>query len=120
MDWSDVGKKIISVGAPLLGGALGGTAGAAIGQVVASQFGLTEASPDKVLEAITADPEARLKLTELEFRHSERLIELENEYFKLQTSNFKLKMCNKLGVFNNTIGCHQQSLWSCVRCSVLS
>ena len=87
MDWSDVGKKIISVGAPLLGGALGGTAGAAIGQVVASQFGLTEASPDKVLEAITADPEARLKLTELEFRHSERLIELENEYFKLQTED---------------------------------
>ena len=84
MDWSDVGKKIISVGAPLLGGALGGPAGAAIGQVVASQFGLTEASPDKVLEAITADPEARLKLTELEFRHSERLIKLENEYFKLQ------------------------------------
>lgn len=36
MDWSDVGKKIISVGAPLLGGALGGPAGAAIGQVVAS------------------------------------------------------------------------------------
>ena len=61
MDWSDVGKKIISVGAPLLGG----QAGAAIGQVIASQFGLTEASPDKVLEAITADPEARLKLTEL-------------------------------------------------------
>ena len=91
MDWSDVGKKIISVGAPLLGGALGGPAGAAIGQVIASQFGLTEASPDKVLEAITADPEARLKLTELEFRHSERLIELENEYFKLQTSNFKLQ-----------------------------
>ena len=29
MDWSDVGKKIISVGAPLLGGALGGPAGAA-------------------------------------------------------------------------------------------
>ena len=87
MDWSDVGKKIISVGAPLLGGALGGPAGTAIGQVVASQFGLTEASPDKVLEAITAAPEARLKLTELEFRHSERLIELENEYFKLQTED---------------------------------
>lgn len=67
--------------------ALGSTAGAAIGQVVASQFGLTEAPPDKVLEAITADPEARLKLTELEFRHSERLIELENEYFKLQTED---------------------------------
>ena len=83
MDWSDVGKKIISVGTPLLGG----PAGAAIGQVIASQFGLTEASPDKVLEAITADPEARLKLTELEFRHSERLIELENEYFKLQTED---------------------------------
>ena len=87
MDWSDVGKKIISVGAPLLGGALGGPAGAAIGKVVASQFGLTEASPNKVIEAITADPEARLKLTELEFRHSERLIELENEYFKLQTED---------------------------------
>ena len=86
MDWSDVGNKIISVGAPLLGGALGGPAGVAIGQIVASQFGLTEASPDKVLEAITADPEARLKLTELEFRHSERLIELENEYFKLQSA----------------------------------
>lgn len=67
--------------------ALGGPAGAAIGQVVASQFRLTEAFLDKVLEAITADPEARLKLTELEFRHSERLIELENEYFKLQTED---------------------------------
>ena len=89
MDWSDVGKKIISVGAPLLGGALGGPAGAAIGKVVASQLGLTEASPNKVIEAITADPEARIKLTELEFRHSERLIELENEYFKLQTEDVR-------------------------------
>lgn len=87
MDWSDVGKKIISIGAPLLGGALGGPAGAAIGQVVASQFGITDEDPAKVLAAITADPEARLKLTELEFRHSERLIELENEHFKLQSAD---------------------------------
>lgn len=85
MDWSDVGKKIIAVGAPLLGGALGGPAGAAIGQVVASQFGITDKDPAKVFKAIEADPEAHLKLTELEFRHSERLIELENEHFKLQT-----------------------------------
>ena len=39
MNWMDIGKQAIQMGAPILGGALGGPAGAAVGAWVAGQFG---------------------------------------------------------------------------------
>lgn len=57
MNWSDVGSSIIKY-APLAGAALSSPVGAAIGvgTIIANLFGV-DAKPEKVLEAINANPE---------------------------------------------------------------
>lgn len=83
MDWSDVGK-LVAKAAPLAGTILGGPAGGAIGGLIASLFGV-ESEPDQVASAIQQDPQAALKLKELELNHKielERLV-LEQEKMRL-------------------------------------
>lgn len=88
MDWKQVGNTAISVGAPLLGGALFGPAGAAVGSIIAAQFGVSpDATPDQVLTAINGDPDAALKLRQIETTHVERLQELENERLRIETAD---------------------------------
>lgn len=88
MDWKQVGNAVISVGAPLLGGALFGPAGAAVGSIIAGKFGVSpDATPDQVLTAIKGDPDAALKLMEIETTHAERLQELENERLRIETAD---------------------------------
>ena len=69
MDWKDVGKAIAKY-APALGTALGGPAGGAVGtlaSMVAGAFGLKpDAKPDQVMAAIEKDPQAAVKLKEIE------------------------------------------------------
>lgn len=64
MNWEDVGKAVAR-SAPALGGVLAGPGGAAIGSVIASAFGV-EGTPDAVAEAIKIDPQAAVKLREIE------------------------------------------------------
>lgn len=71
MDWSDLGKKIAGF-APLLGGVVGGPAGGAIGSVIASMFGV-ENKPDLILNAINSDPNAAMKLKEIELNNKPEL-----------------------------------------------
>ncbi|RDD60212.1 3TM-type holin [Ferruginivarius sediminum] len=81
MDWKDVGdavRKVAGTAAPLIGTALGGPAGGAVGGLLASALGV-EAEPDKVQAAVQADPEAALKLRELETRHREKIESLHLE-----------------------------------------
>lgn len=86
MDWKQVGNTAISVGAPLLGGALFGPAGAAVGSIIAGKFGVSpESTPEQVMAAITGDPDAALKLRQIETTHVERLQELENEKLRIET-----------------------------------
>ena len=88
MDWKGVGNAVIKAGAPLLGGALFGPAGAAVGSIIAAQFGVSpDATPDQVLTAIKGDPDAALKLREIETTHVERLQELENERLRIETAD---------------------------------
>jgi hypothetical protein len=61
MDWKDVAAKLIGLGAPMLGSALGGPLGGMAGKLVADAFGAASASPDAVHAAIT-DKSADLKL----------------------------------------------------------
>ena len=51
MDWKGVGNAVIKAGAPLLGGALFGPAGAAVGSIIAAQFGV---SPDAITMVMCA------------------------------------------------------------------
>ena len=88
MDWKQVGNTAIAVGAPLLGGALFGPAGAAVGSIIAAQFGVSpDATPDQVMTAINSDPDAALKLRQIETDHTERLQELENERLRIETAD---------------------------------
>ena len=88
MDWKEIGRTAASVGAPLLGGALFGPAGAAVGSIIAARFGVSpDATPGQVLTAIKGDPDAALKLRQIETTHVERLQELENERLRIETAD---------------------------------
>ena len=61
MDWKDVAAKVVSLGAPMLGSALGGPLGGMAGKVLADAFGAAAATPEAVHAAIS-DKAADLKL----------------------------------------------------------
>jgi hypothetical protein len=57
MNWSDLVRTVIGLGAPVLGQALGGPLGAAAGKILAEALGANEPTPAAVQEAIeSADP----------------------------------------------------------------
>lgn len=64
MDWKDI-AGVVGKAAPIVGGLLGGPAGAAVGGLISTALG-TDSSPDAVSAAILADPQAAIKLKELE------------------------------------------------------
>jgi hypothetical protein len=53
MDWTTVAGKLVSLGAPMLGSALGGPLGGMAGKLVADAFGAAAATPEAVHAAIT-------------------------------------------------------------------
>ena len=75
MDWSELGSSILSM-APLIGGALGGPGGAAIGSLLSSTFGGSSDDPEGLAKLIAADPQAAIKLKELEYAHKVELEKL--------------------------------------------
>lgn len=77
MDWKKLGTDIAKVGAPILGGVLGGPGGATIGAMVASLFDADPTNPQDIALKMAGDPEAALKLRELELSHK---VELEKIY----------------------------------------
>lgn len=59
MDWGDLAKTVIALGAPLIGQALLGPLGAAAGRFLADALGATEKTPAAVQAALAASsPEA--------------------------------------------------------------
>ena len=63
MEWKDVGKVVGKLGAGLLGNALSASPVGGLINVVADALGLgADPSPDDMMEAISADPEAAVKL----------------------------------------------------------
>ena len=72
MEWKDV-ANVVGKAAPILGTLLGGPAGAAVGALVASALG-TGNSPDEVSQALVSNPEAAVKLKEIE---SKRQVDLQ-------------------------------------------
>ena len=71
MNWKKVGKTVGKI-APMLGTALGGPGGGAIGALVASALNVAN-DPDSIEEAVKNDPDAAVKLREVELQHKERL-----------------------------------------------
>jgi hypothetical protein len=66
MEWKDV-ANVVGKAAPILGTLLGGPAGAAVGALVASALGSGN-TPDEVSQALVSNPEAAVKLKEIESR----------------------------------------------------
>lgn len=54
MDWGDLARTVIALGAPLIGQALAGPLGAAAGHLLAQALGAPEATPHAVSAAIAA------------------------------------------------------------------
>lgn len=71
MDWTNVAARVVSLGAPMLGTALGGPLGGMAGKVLADAFGAAAATPEAVHAAIT-DKAADLKLAAEAARNAER------------------------------------------------
>ena len=74
MNWEDIGKQLLGKGLPLLGGALGGPAGVAVGGLVASVLGVAP-TPEEVAAKL-ADPDAANRLRELQERNKAKLEEM--------------------------------------------
>lgn len=71
MSLADLGKTI-SKYAPLLGTVIGGAPGGAIGSILAATFGTSD-NPQELLAKINADPQAGIKLAEIESNYKVEL-----------------------------------------------
>jgi hypothetical protein len=53
MDWKSIGKQLASIGLPVLGGAVGGPAGALVGKGISAALGLSQdATPEQTATAL--------------------------------------------------------------------
>lgn len=84
MNWKDVGK-LVGKAAPILGTALGGPAGAALGTMVAGALGVDN-EPDAVAAAVANDPQAALKLKELYLNNEQ---DIREHAFKVMDAELK-------------------------------
>jgi hypothetical protein len=64
MDWGDLAKQVVMLGAPTLGQALGGPFGGMAGKILASALGATQATPAAVNQALTERPPGELTVAE--------------------------------------------------------
>lgn len=64
MEWKDL-AKVVGGAAPILGTLIGGPAGTAIGAMIASGLGVGN-TPDEVSQALTINPDAAVKLKQIE------------------------------------------------------
>jgi len=69
--WNQV-KSVIGSAAPMVGTLLGGPAGTAIGAMISSALGV-ENSPDAILKELKDNPDAIIKIKQIEANHSEKL-----------------------------------------------
>ncbi len=74
MDWKDLATTV-GRAAPMLGTLLGGPAGAAVGGLIASALG-SGSTPDEVSQALVANPDAAVKLKQIETDRQTKLQEL--------------------------------------------
>lgn len=74
MNWSDIGS-IIGKSAPLVGTLLGGPAGGAVGALVANVLGVKD-DPDAVNSALAANPDALVRVQELQLNAKVQLQQL--------------------------------------------
>ena len=82
MDWKDLASTVGKM-APMLGTLLGGPAGSAIGGIVASALG-AENTPTAVSQAMLTNPDAAVKLAQIEADQSIKFRELATDQAKAE------------------------------------
>lgn len=87
MNWTDAAKTVGKV-APVLGGALYGGAGSAVGGLIATALGV-DSTPEAVAQA-ASDPDAAIKLKRIEQEHEREILSL-----TLQAETTRLSEINK-------------------------
>jgi hypothetical protein len=76
MDLLSLGKTIAAAGLPLLGTAIGGPGGAVLASLAAKALGLdANAEPAAVAAAVSSNPDAVLKLNDLQSKHEEVMVQ---------------------------------------------
>lgn len=87
MNWKEIGG-LVGKAAPMIGGLLGGPAGAAVGSVVAGVLGV-EDTPEAVSRELAKNPEAFVKLRQAE-------IDKEKEFAKLASEDFRAELAGRV------------------------
>lgn len=82
MEWKDLAATVGRV-APILGTLLGGPAGGAIGGLIASALG-TDNTPSAVSQALQVNPDAAVKLAQIEAEQKTKLAELATDQAKAE------------------------------------
>ena len=95
MNWGDLGKKVGQTGAQLLGRVVGGPVGSQLGGILAGAFGADPDDPDDIARKIENDPEAHLKLVELENRHEEKLQEFELKRMEVAVEETRIHQADR-------------------------
>jgi hypothetical protein len=113
MDWKEVGAVLAKVGLPLLGAALPLPGGAAIGAALASAIGSPDATPESILNTLTASEEARAKAVEFQLTHQREMsaMVLQHRAAMYETEVGDRKDARKASVEG---GNAQRTFWFCV------
>lgn len=92
MDWATLGTTLARIGLPLLGGAVGGPAGAVVGQTLATALGLAaDSPPDQIVAGLgTLSGEQWAKLRELEVSLARAELQVASETDKGQVELNKI------------------------------
>ena len=75
--WESIKETVGSV-APMAGALLGGPAGGAVGAMIASALGVDK-NPDSVAKAIRSDPQAAIKLRQIESQLEQTRLEVRGQ-----------------------------------------
>lgn len=112
MDWKELGA-LVARHAPALGAAVAGPGGAAVGSLIAAALG-TGSAPEEIATAITADPEAALRLRELQTRHTETifaLITADVQHARVSHKDSKMPAVLTIALFLLVLGLVAALMW---------
>ncbi len=82
--WESIKETVGSV-APMAGALLGGPAGGAVGAMIASALGVDK-NPDSVAKAIRADPQAAIKLRQIESQLEQTRLEVRGQVVQAEAT----------------------------------
>ena len=90
--WATI-KTAISKAAPLVGSLIGGPLGASAGALVANALGV-ENTPNAISHALNSDPDALIKIKQMELDHEVELKQLQIDEMSLQISYQKAQLAD--------------------------